>query len=202
MDWRLRLASAYAIAALLFGLTTAFAGLLLDSQTDRDFVLAVVQSPMPIFFFLVYYLLPGLLGRTNPPNDLQLRNKDAARSQWRGGWWWKWLLLALACAIELARSLGHITFNWQIRQQISPTTDFFPIIVPPEVRRTLLRVGSWRSLLAMFASACQAAAFYLFWRDWRKPRQFLQGFCRACGYDLTGNLSGTCPECGTPLQKS
>jgi rubrerythrin len=21
--------------------------------------------------------------------------------------------------------------------------------------------------------------------------------CRECGYDLTGNLSGQCPECGT-----
>ena len=24
------------------------------------------------------------------------------------------------------------------------------------------------------------------------------GLCPACGYDLTGNVSGTCPECGTP----
>jgi len=24
-----------------------------------------------------------------------------------------------------------------------------------------------------------------------------QGFCRECGYDLTGNASGVCPECGT-----
>ena len=27
----------------------------------------------------------------------------------------------------------------------------------------------------------------------RKPRP---GHCRACGYDLTGNISGKCPECG------
>ena len=26
--------------------------------------------------------------------------------------------------------------------------------------------------------------------------------CRACGYDLTGNASGICPECGTPLQRT
>ena len=25
------------------------------------------------------------------------------------------------------------------------------------------------------------------------------GFCRSCAYDLTGNISGTCPECGTPI---
>jgi hypothetical protein len=26
------------------------------------------------------------------------------------------------------------------------------------------------------------------------------GFCRACGYNLTGNVSGRCPECGTPIK--
>lgn len=25
------------------------------------------------------------------------------------------------------------------------------------------------------------------------------GYCRTCGYDLTNNLSGRCPECGTPI---
>ena len=23
--------------------------------------------------------------------------------------------------------------------------------------------------------------------------------CRSCGYDLTGNVSGNCPECGEPI---
>ena len=25
--------------------------------------------------------------------------------------------------------------------------------------------------------------------------------CRVCGYNLTGNTSGVCPECGTPIRK-
>jgi hypothetical protein len=25
------------------------------------------------------------------------------------------------------------------------------------------------------------------------------GFCKTCDYDLTGNTSGRCPECGTPI---
>ena len=33
---------------------------------------------------------------------------------------------------------------------------------------------------------------YLFYRDRRYPR----GHCQGCGYDLTGNVSGVCPECG------
>ena len=27
------------------------------------------------------------------------------------------------------------------------------------------------------------------------------GRCARCGYDLTGNVSGACPECGTPIPK-
>lgn len=35
----------------------------------------------------------------------------------------------------------------------------------------------------------------LFWRErHRVPR----GHCPKCGYDLTANMSGRCPECGTP----
>jgi len=26
------------------------------------------------------------------------------------------------------------------------------------------------------------------------------GLCVRCGYDLTGNVSGVCPECGTPIE--
>ena len=26
--------------------------------------------------------------------------------------------------------------------------------------------------------------------------------CRSCGYDLRGNVSGICPECGTPLAET
>ncbi|MBU0719270.1 MAG: hypothetical protein KJ749_13560 [Planctomycetes bacterium] len=35
----------------------------------------------------------------------------------------------------------------------------------------------------------------LWWRDRRPP----PGFCQSCGYDLTGNVSGICSECGTRL---
>jgi hypothetical protein len=31
-------------------------------------------------------------------------------------------------------------------------------------------------------------------REFRKP-----GFCQCCGYDLTGNVSGRCPECGIKI---
>jgi hypothetical protein len=33
-------------------------------------------------------------------------------------------------------------------------------------------------------------------RSWRRRRGHK---CPACGYDLTGNVSGRCPECGRPV---
>ena len=35
---------------------------------------------------------------------------------------------------------------------------------------------------------------------WRPSRHVPPGHCKACRYDLTGNTSGTCPECGTRVE--
>jgi hypothetical protein len=34
-----------------------------------------------------------------------------------------------------------------------------------------------------------------------RPR-VLPGHCQKCGYDLTGNESGRCPECGEPVEST
>lgn len=34
-----------------------------------------------------------------------------------------------------------------------------------------------------------------------KRRRRKRGLCVHCEYDLTGNVSGVCPECGTPVSK-
>lgn len=31
------------------------------------------------------------------------------------------------------------------------------------------------------------------------PRRYEAGHCKQCGYNLTGNVSGVCPECGTKV---
>jgi tRNA(Ile2) C34 agmatinyltransferase TiaS len=37
------------------------------------------------------------------------------------------------------------------------------------------------------------------WQDKRRPPK---GACQKCGYDLTGNASGRCPECGTTIEET
>ena len=39
------------------------------------------------------------------------------------------------------------------------------------------------------------------WWLWKRTRQPIHQriLCGHCGYDLTGNTSGVCPECGTPV---
>jgi hypothetical protein len=41
-----------------------------------------------------------------------------------------------------------------------------------------------------------AASVLLFYRASHRPKP---GFCDNCGYNLTGNVSGICPECGTAI---
>jgi hypothetical protein len=55
-------------------------------------------------------------------------------------------------------------------------------------------VPFWKPTLLFGA----APALWL-WSAWRRRSPYKIGFCRRCGYNLTGNLSGVCPECGTPI---
>ena len=65
------------------------------------------------------------------------------------------------------------------REGPNPVIRVFTIEIPlwmPTLTLALLTVRSWR-------------------RSMRYPRP---GCCRRCGYDLTGNTSGVCSECGAP----
>lgn len=39
-----------------------------------------------------------------------------------------------------------------------------------------------------------------FFHRWQaRAKRIAQGYCQNCGYDLTGNVSGICPECGRAI---
>ena len=35
----------------------------------------------------------------------------------------------------------------------------------------------------------------------RNRARWIEGLCWKCGYDLTGNVSGVCPECGLRIER-
>jgi hypothetical protein len=55
--------------------------------------------------------------------------------------------------------------------------------------------GVWWTIVPLWIPLCVALASTS-WL-WLRKRHHKEGCCRNCGYDLTGNLSGRCPECGT-----
>jgi len=68
--------------------------------------------------------------------------------------------------------------EWRLRLY-QATTSHWWLVVP-----------LWLPFLLCLVPTC-----YLFWHD-RVPQP---GHCRRCGYNLTGNTSGRCPECGLSL---
>lgn len=60
-----------------------------------------------------------------------------------------------------------------------------------------LGVPLWLTFLVLIAYP--AVAFYR--GPLRRYRRRRCGLCVACGYDLTGNVSGVCPECATEIRQ-
>ncbi len=65
-------------------------------------------------------------------------------------------------------------------------------------------LGSWRHYWGRAPLLLVVAVFlaYPLWvyitRPYERWRRRCRGLCVVCAYDLTGNTSGVCPECGTP----
>ena len=73
----------------------------------------------------------------------------------------------------------------------------------PHFRRAGSPLGSPKFTIIAFPlwipSVIGAAATGYFHRE---ARPKLPGHCPKCDYDLTGNVSGVCPECGTEIRRS
>lgn len=63
----------------------------------------------------------------------------------------------------------------------------------PIIGLVLLLIG----VAILLSALSHSLAFAIGGRRRRQP----PGCCIACGYNLTGNLSGVCPECGTPARR-
>jgi hypothetical protein len=59
----------------------------------------------------------------------------------------------------------------------------------------VLKLPAWS--LVVIAGLCCVAPLFSWVRRNRRLRRAHPDLCPSCGYDLTGNVSGVCPECGT-----
>ena len=77
---------------------------------------------------------------------------------------------------------------------------FAPLVLPPMV------MGSWGAhdetqlvlypVLSLYALA-SVVTLVERWGRWKF--RYPAGHCRSCGYNLTANTTGVCPECGTTI---
>ena len=103
-------------------------------------------------------------------------------------------LVLLEWVIPALLLLGIVSFFLPHHQRIWPLT-----IALIGVTAVLMNLNAahWLTFrlwsLVQFETAAVAVAA-IFWRSRKKA----PGFCHRCNYNLTGNTSGICPECGTP----
>ena len=96
-----------------------------------------------------------------------------------------------------ALRLGHGGRIGQSWRYVGRRYSSDPVIWTPELWDELGSLGlrvRFTPLWIPFGVVAVPTA-WLWWRD----RRFPPGHCQTCGYDLTGNVSERCPECGEPV---
>ena len=107
-----------------------------------------------------------------------------------------WKIQRLLVQGALATANPSPPVDWAVKVPLVGTFSYFTFPGPPGWRNYVLRVPGWLVLVAILAYPMTALARGPV-RRWRRRRK---GRCLRCGYDLTGNVSGACPECGTEIK--
>jgi hypothetical protein len=92
------------------------------------------------------------------------------------------------------------TMEGRVRRAMSVL--YTPVRWRPDIKRigttiTMCSLPLW-PMFVLFAAYPAVAFIRGPLRRWRRRRK---GLCTACGYDLTGNVSGVCPECGSDIER-
>lgn len=66
----------------------------------------------------------------------------------------------------------------------------------PTIPRNGMLLPLWIPVLLLLITAVRPV-----WRARLRAKRTARGECLSCGYCLTGNTSGVCPECGTALER-
>ncbi len=121
---------------------------------------------------------------------------------WVVSYWWNGGGIGVGeCGAFFFWSPGRPAEHWRV----SSTLDHFRHILPsirhapsrvnkPPLMTTRYCVPLWIILLVIGIPTA--------WLWYRDRRRYPPGHCQRCGYDLTGNVSGRCPECGEGITPS
>jgi hypothetical protein len=100
------------------------------------------------------------------------------------------------CVILHRGTLEFVVFARTLDESPALTPPGFPRVMAEEPRSWRLRLPL--SLVCLILGAWPGGRLALSWI--RHTRGSRPDCCAGCGYSLAGNLSGVCPECGTPIR--
>jgi hypothetical protein len=122
------------------------------------------------------------------------------------------LLTVLSCDVVMIVAAGATILLWVVRRPyrwaiqvwlmagalaaVATLAEDWKLGAGPNYRPFALRWTGWRS--APWEGPALGLVLGLLALRLRRQKP-APGICTGCGYDLTGNVSGVCPECGAPV---
>ena len=112
--------------------------------------------------------------------------------------WWSVNVSVAGRTVRLDYAAVYVVFDriapgagWSAWSTGAATQDFHLWTATWRITGVIVRAfPTWMFLLAALIPTVLA---------WRRLRRPLPGHCQKCGYDLTGNVTGKCSECGSRL---
>lgn len=94
---------------------------------------------------------------------------------------------------DLDIPVGPLSVWRSTRNQLGENGKFYPV----ESQTCYIQIWFMVAILGAYPTFVLARLLCRRWRQRHKPNE-----CKTCGYDLTGNESGVCPECGMTIPKN
>ncbi len=195
--------------ALLIGLVLLTQGLFLAVRTDPRILVPVEPRrlilPVIVGGFMLAVLVAGLsmamleyfkVNDDDPMMLIWLIANVAGWGLWAG-------LFYLYCRrtdyLRAIRRMVLVLIGGSLLQLMATIPSHMIVIRRPGCFVGIgTAMGIMAGLLVMFW-AFGPGILLLFWFETRRR---MPGHCHVCAYNLTGNVSGICPECGTPIASS
>jgi len=111
---------------------------------------------------------------------------------------WSDLILGICAALAWAVALVHAILERSVRIKSTKLSFLAAMLVLATILLATNDLSYWlgegRNIILLPVAMMAGTGLVGLWIYFRRP--FPAGSCARCGYDLTGNLSGICPECG------